>query len=287
MAAVGVKCERGRVSFDTCRECALSPLHPCGIAPALLKIVRGETGEKPDASAHTPSRLLGCFRQPILQQQNEYYIDVHHQKAALRGDLIHFGFEKMVEGDASIVTEKRVHYSVPTKYGPQDFSAQPDHIDILEESDGVAIIDIWDWKSREFGNELVRADTKHIAQIWMYAWLVTRTAEQWLGRNVEVVVRSVNICYIASNNQRIFTSLGGQEAIGKKGLVLALAPIPTVKPETIEKLIIRQIEAKVAARDKLPPILQGEAARWCFRCPVVVACGYYAEAKRIREDKAA
>lgn len=239
----------------------------------MLSVLRGDKAEDgdPTGADFTPSRLLGCFRQPILEAQYDYWVNVHWQKASLRGTLIHAGFEHIGWPGGEAIQEQRMSVVVDTAYGPQNFSAKPDLI-VIHPDD---TFDLWDWKTRDFKHELVRADTKHIAQIWMYAYIVQRYAREVLNR--QLTVRSVNICYMSWNNFRTFTSLGPGTATGKKprggeAEILELAAIPTVHADATEAFIRRQIERKIDARDNMPAPLEGDAAQWCFRCPVFRKC---------------
>lgn len=276
----GLECERGRVTIEECRTCSLDPMHPCHLPYPMLAELRGDVGDDDavDASSFTPSRLLGCFRQPILMEENDYWVKVAHQRAALRGTTLHAGLAVMPF--PRTVREQRLKVMIDTKHGPQPFTAKPDVIHNVHEEGDSVVIDIWDWKTREFGNELTQADAKHRAQVGMYAWLATQTVEQWHSQKRNVVVRSVNICYIASSTMRTFTSLGEMTQVGKKGVELTLAQIPTVEPAKIEAFIRRQIEAKIDARTALPPILEGDAARWCFRCEVAGPCGFFSQERK-------
>jgi PD-(D/E)XK nuclease superfamily len=288
---VGLKCELGLVTDDQCRACSADPLHPCGIPAPMLSILRGENNPDNDTTtglSYTPSRLLGCYRQGVLERDHDYYVDVHYQKASLRGTILHAGLDCVGWPNEKVITEKRL--SVPIYLGegqePVEFTAKPDAIVVVDEArepNGEVIVtcDIWDWKTREFkAGELLEADVKHRQQVWMYAWIVSKTSQQWYGQEATVHIRSVNIHYVGSSNFRSFSSLGpGKASITrqrpKRVEEIELAAIPTQPMEKVEKFILGRIKQKQRALTVLAPALEGQDAKWCYRCPVAVPCGFW------------
>ena len=304
MGLQGVSCEKGRVTREECLQCVRDPQHPCHIPqPMIVKFWHG-LATKPHAGAATPSRVLSCARKPFLMEQEDYWLDIHNEYASMRGEVIHAGLESFSWGDNCVVlTEKRLQTLVDTKYGTQPFTAQSDAIVVVNPNDSgdKVLVDVWDWKTTEFGHELVAADRKHIMQAWMYAWMVARNLPMMenITHQRGVQVRSVNICYISSSKSRIFTSLGPGTARGKRITgtkpqqyeELQLAQLPTLTMQQVEQFVRGRLEQRVEQRRALPvlpPVLEGDAAKWCFRCPVVGACmaRRAAEANAGEEDAA-
>lgn len=286
---VGFKCPRGNVSYETCRVCRQDPLHPCGIpGPLLEQLERQSSGDEELETEFTPSRLLGCYRVPVLTKEDNYYLNVAHAYSSLRGQLIHSGLEQLPwHAGYQTVREKRLRLHVDTQQGPQLFQAKPDMIVIHASGEEVDVpevldVDIWDWKTREFKTDMTAPDLNHIRQIWMYAYIVSKTPEQWWGNShdmPEVRIRSVNICYISSSGTRIFSSLGPGIAYVQRGRgkdrhteELALDAIPTYSLKRVERFVRERIEAKLESAETMPAALDGDDAKWCFRCPVLHAC---------------
>jgi hypothetical protein len=294
---IGFRCPRGDVSYETCRTCRRDPLHPCGIPAPLLEYLERKSSEDEERNDRiSPSRLLGCDRVPVLSKAQDYYLNVRHAFPTLRGDMIHSGLEKLVWHEG--YTQVR-EMELSTWVGTQLFQAKPDVIvvhGVGEDPDfpDYLEVDIWDWKTREFEKSQTEADLNHVRQVWMYAYIVSKTASQWwakTGRDNEqppVRIRSVNICYISSSGSRIFSSLGTGVAYvdrgrGKTAYVqeLALSPIPTYSLARVERFITERIELKTRSLTVLPRALEGDEAKWCFRCPVRHAC------LRVGEDEIA
>ena len=291
---IGLKCEMGQVTDDFCRTCRQDPLHPCGIPAPKLALLTGEGMPDNDdvtGLSYTPSRLLGCFRQGVLERDNDYYLDVHNQKASMRGTVIHAGMDALGWPGERVVSEKRIKVPIRVKGVEEsiEFTAKPDSIVIVDtdwtdwQKNGgpILIVDIWDWKTREFKpGELLEADVKHRQQVWMYAWAVSKTPEQWYGTPAVVNIRSVNIAYMSNNNDRIFSSLGPGKALIRRQRPsrmeeVELAAIPTVLLPDIERFIINRIMRKQRALTVLAAPLEGEDAKWCYRCPVAAPCGFW------------
>lgn len=307
MPQVGIKCVRGNVSFEDCETCSQNPLHPCGIPKPMLNLLQPHPSptNEPDHDSFTPSRLLGCFREPYLKNTEPYYQDVDYAYSSLRGTTLHSGMDALGwNSGMRVITEKRLHVKVNTKHGPQDFSAQPDAIVIVDSNahdcppncDPIVEVDIYDWKSREIDHDLTEADTKHRAQVWMYAWIVSQTPQQWLGTSAEVRIRSVNICYFGSSKSRMFSSLGPGRARGKRipqtkpyqYEELTLAQIPTQDLQRVGAFVRKMIEKKIEARKVVPAALTGDDAKWCFRCDVRQACYKFGEeAREVKTEEAA
>jgi hypothetical protein len=304
MPQVGIQCVRGKMSYEDCAECSKNPLHPCGIPKPMLNLLQPHPSptNEPDHDSFTPSRLLGCFREPYLKNLEPYYQDVDYAYSSLRGTTLHSGMDALGwNSGMQVITEKRLHVKVNTKYGPQEFSAQPDaivvtNIESNEFGPTLVEVDIYDWKSREIDHDLTEADTKHRAQVWMYAWIISQTPMQWFGMAVEVRIRSVNICYFGSSKSRMFSSLGPGRARGKRipqtkpyqYEELTLAQIPTQDLQRVGAFVRRMIEAKIEARKIVPAALTGDDSKWCFRCSVFAACKRFGEeAREVKTEEAA
>lgn len=282
MPRLGMSCCRGKMSDEECRACiaAHNGVTPCHIPAPFLEMMRGNDGE-PSHDSFTPSRLLGCFRQPVLMETEDFYTNVEHAWASVRGTLIHSGIEQVPYPDEKhVIREARLSTTVNTAYGPQKFSGKADCIIVHYLGDDGIEIDVWDWKTREFkSGEQIAADRNHQAQVWMYAWLAVQTVGHWWDDVVPIKVRSANIAYISSSGCRIFTSLEQPVANVTRGRganrhkeEMPLEAIRTQDLDKVGRLIRSLIEAKIRARTELPDMLEGDAAAYCFRCPVYGAC---------------
>jgi hypothetical protein len=282
---VGFRCIRGDILHDACRGCSLGE-HPCGYTADILEAMRHSSRDEPDPHAFSPSRLLGCFRQPVLMEE-PYFEDVDLAWTMMRGNLIHGSLEQMPWPMRKAIREERMEVMIDTSFGPQRFTAKPDVfvIEDLDLTNRVIHIRVVDYKTREFGHELVEADRNHQLQVNMYAWLGKQCLVNSLvgyvnGDDWTVEVDELEIIYLNLQKTRRFTSKGWLEARGKRHKVdgkweydrLDLAPIRMFPMEQVETFIRGRIERKIRARQTLPPPLEGEAAKWCFRCPVYAQC---------------
>lgn len=279
MPIVGVKCIRGKVEMKDCEQCRCDPLHQCGYPTELITFMLKKETEEPDGLEHSPSRILGCHRRAILEAREDCYFDVDYAYASLRGTLIHTGLEHVAHTD-STVAEKRVTTMVDTDYGPQPFQAKSDNIVILSEDEDDVHIKVRDWKTTgEIGHDFLKADIKHQMQVNCYAYVARQEPEQWLGRKKNVIVDELEVQYFGFTKPRRFTSKGSLPVVGKKprggeAEMLETEPIRVLPMYRVEAFIRKSIERRMRERQAatLPPPLEGEAAKWCFRCPVFAAC---------------
>ena len=279
---IGVSCVRGQILHADCRKCSLNPLHPCQYGPDVLEQMRADylnPDREPNASDFTPTRLLSCSRQAQLQGTTDYYIDIDHAYPLTRGNMVHALMERSrYPGAVRTIREQRLRTTIDTPYGPQTFSGKCDLI-IVKQLDDTEVyhVDIVDYKTKsKIGHDLVRADEEHIAQINMYAWLVTRVLPEMLG--LPVIVDCVEIEYFAMEKSRRFTSSGPLYAKGKRIVgsrpwqyeTLELSAIPLYPLALVESAIKNRIEKRLAP--ELAPILPDEQRWKCDRCPVRDLC---------------
>lgn len=268
MTVLGVLCPRGKISFEECKRCSLTADRPCNYSPDILAYMRNHDAGEPGKDAFTPSRLLGCHRQPVLMDGQDSWIDVDNAWSMTRGSIIHAGLEGLKWPGQSTVREQRVTLTVDTKYGPQPFSAKPDVIAFQSPTEFV----VWDYKTREVDHTLLRADIKHQLQVNMYAWAYAQATGY--------VPTGLEIEYIGSGRVRRFSSSGPRTDKGKRHKVdnhfvydeIVLEPVTLMDMELVGRLVRRLIEKRVEAKEVLPPVLQGDEAKWCFRCPVRNRC---------------
>jgi hypothetical protein len=281
---IGVKCPRGLILHSDCRQCALNPLHPCQYGPDVLEKMRIDylnPDREPDSTAHTPSRILGCPRQAALQQNTDWYVDVDHAYPLTRGNMVHALMEAArYPGVVQTLREQRFKTTVDTRYGPQQFSGKCDLVVVKQFEDNVWHVNIVDYKTTsKIGHDMISAQDEHVAQINMYAWLVTKELPDVLGvRKAPVVVDTLEIEYFAMEKSRRFTSAGPLQTRGKRipkthpwqYETLDLLPLPFYPLEMTERAIVRRIEQRL--QPTLAPILP-EDERWrCERCPVHDLC---------------
>ena len=186
----GVKCVRGFISHNECQKCALHPLHPCGIPADILEMMRGSSVERETSGVkYSPSTLLSCNREAILQQSNEWYVDVEGGAwYQIRGHMVHalMDTQGAYTGVLGTVREHRFSHRVETKYGSQAFMGKMDLVVLksIEEQDGVNIlhVKIVDYKSKtEITHQLDEAPKKNQMQVNLYSWLVTNSLAEYLN----------------------------------------------------------------------------------------------------------
>lgn len=289
---LGMKCSRGYISHEECRRCAVNPLHPCGLPPDLLEMMRGENSHEPDALSFTPSRLLGvCDRQTVLMGQADYYIDVDRQWSLLRGHMVHALLERSgrYPGILDVVREIRLSTSldIPLQEDTHatltsvantspsvGFTGKSDFIGLLRQEGETVYCKIVDYKTKEYipaGFTDPSQDPggqKNILQINMYKWLVERALPSALRRDVKVVVEEVELVYFDMKRVIRFTSAGDIE-YGKK----VYKALPLYDSERMEKWIVKKVQQKLRAQTVLPPVLEEYPKYWaCQRCPVQELC---------------
>lgn len=288
---LGVICPKGKVTWDECHTCSLGLIRPCGLPPEALADLHNHEDTEPDALTHSPSRLMACQRRAILMSEEyESWVNVEFAYASLRGTLVHRGMESAPIVQQSI-REERLSTTVETEYGVETFTAKSDNIvvrSIEETKKGrkkwhVAHVLIRDTKTTDVTHDLVSADTKHAMQLNLYAWIVRRELPKVLNVD-EVVVDALELNYFGQSKPRTFTSAGWGSAKGKKprgateAETLELAPIPLLPQDKLDvlvtRLVTRRVKALQARKESgaLPPVLQGDDAKWCFRCPVWNRC---------------
>ncbi len=291
---LGVKCPKGYISHADCRVCAQDPLHPCGMTPDMLELIRNENSEEPDANSFTPSRLLTvCDRQRVLQAGSDYYVDIEYAFSALRGSAFHallqqsgrypglLGDIREVRLETEIALDGRTAgsrnaslaasmFNVPRS--PAHFTGKSDFIGLLRQEGDTIYAKIVDYKTTSY---LAASFTdpnadpytaKHVLQINMYKWLVERALPKALNRDVRVVVEDLELVYFDMKREVRFTSCGDLIA-GKR----ILKAIPII--EDIQDRIVTLIKQKQRALTVLPPVLAEYPAYWaCERCSVRKYC---------------
>lgn len=277
MPQVGLHCIKGDVPHQDCRACALCSLHPCMLTPDLLERLRETRGR---GVVFSPTRLLGCHRRQVLERSVDYYSDVEDSYPLLRGNLIHQAMESTrYPGVEAVIREQQLWTTVQTCFGPQRFESTPDLIVVQRVESGVAHLKIVDYKSKnEIGHDLVAPLPDHVAQLNMYAWLVTRALPAVLGLD-GVVVDEVELMYIGSNKPRRFTSAGPLQTRGKlltrkprTYATLTLAAVPLWPVLRTERGIVRHIERMLTPSETLPPVLPEDKQWVCNYCPVAATC---------------
>ena len=235
---------------------------------------------EPGSRAFTPSRLLSCPRQAQLQEDTDYFIDVDNAYPLTRGNMVHALMESArYPGAVATIREQRFKTTVETSQGTKPFSGKCDLI-ILRQFDAdedVYHATIVDYKTiSKIGHDLTRAHDEHIAQVNMYAWLVTKELPKSLWK--PVIVDTLEIQYYAMEKARRFTSAGPLQAKGKRIVgrrpweyeTLELAPIPLYSLDLVELAIRNRVEQRL--EPELAPILPDEERWKCDRCPVRDLC---------------
>lgn len=285
MAQIGVRCIRGLVSHDDCRQCSTDPLHPCMLPSDVLELMRQkETDYHADPNAFSPTGLLDCDRKGVLLHRGDWFTDVEQAWPMTRGTLTHAVMEanKDYPGAVGVIREHVMETMVDTRYGPQRLIGKPDLVVVLKDEADSVTVKIVDYKTTsEIKHDLTAAKPDHVRQINMYAYLVSRWLSEHLKRPVTVTVAELEVVYLDFKKVRRFTSVGPLVTKGKRLSMtpltyadLELEPIHIFEPGTVEKGVRRMIEAKIAARDQLPPAYEMDDENYwkCRYCPVQEAC---------------
>lgn len=298
--SIGVKCPRGLVKHEDCRQCALTVSRPCHLTPDILETMRDSERDLPERT-YTPTMLLGCDRQHILQagrnSNNEgYYLDIENAWPLLRGSMVHALMENEATAYPGVllpIREVRLSTTVSTAYGTFQFAGKPDVVVILDISqDKVAYVDIIDYKStNEIKHEKLAASPEHQMQVNMYAWLVHRELPAYLADENNwpvgispylvdrVEINSLQILYADMKRTRLFISDETRKDKGKlinrnprEHETLTLEPIHRLEADEIEQWVKMRIEDMERGKEGLPQMLP-EDSRWmCVRCQVKDAC---------------
>lgn len=286
MAQLGVYCPRGTIGWEECLgSCAHNPLRPCDYTADILNMMRRDYSDKdaePGVESFTPTRLLGCARQPVLMGESDYYVDVEQAYPATRGNMIHALMEKAVyPGVLTTIRERRYSTTVMTKYGPQPFSGKADLVVVKSIRDGVIRVKIVDYKTtNKIGHDMLEAKLDHQLQINMYAWLAAQELPELLDLpNHRVEVEELEIIYVSIEKKRRFTSAGELRRRGKRLTVkpltydtITLKALPLWGLKQTGKYIRAKIEERIEAEVRLPDILEGDDAWLCNYCPIFDVC---------------
>ena len=295
MSQCGVHCVRGYIDHDDCRKCSADPLHPCGLTPDVLEGMREDPNSRhADPDAFSPSMLLDCDRRAALTMGHDWYIDIESGWKMLRGTMVHALIQDYrYPGAVGVIRETEMETTIQTAYGPQRMTGQPDVVVVkrlYHNGEGLhAVVGIIDYKSTgEIGHDLVEAKRDHQRQINFYAWLVRRwLPEHYHAEKMTVEVDEITIQYLDFKKFRRFTSAGPLQAKGKRlnrsapyqYETLDLAPLVLYPDDVVEANIRLMIEAKLEARETLPPAYEpGDEDYWrCMFCPVREMCGELTE----------
>lgn len=296
---VGVILGGERLTWDDAYERAQDPLRAWPYPPDMLQLMQidyTDPDREPDVDSFTPTRIMSCHRQAVLQSDSDYYIDADQAWPMVRGHMVHALMEKAsYPGALTAIREQRMRTWVETKYGPQLFTAKPDLIvvnsidpadspDCYERDEDVPLeihIKVVDYKSKnEIKHELTRVAFEHELQVNMYGWVASRELPRIMDLpRTRVVVDEVEIVYCDMSKVRRFTSAGYLSARGKMLTrkpktyeTLQLEPIRLWSLDKIGRFVQRRIEQRIAAKDELPPVLPDEEAWRCNYCPVRELC---------------
>jgi CRISPR/Cas system-associated exonuclease Cas4 (RecB family) len=210
----------------------------------------------------------------------DWFQDIDAAFPLLRGNLIHQAMETTrYPGSEGVLREKQLWTTVDTCYGPQRFESTPDLLVIQRVEGEVAHVKVVDYKSKsDIGHDLTAALPAHVAQVNMYAWLVTRALPAVLDME-SVVVDEVEVMYIGSNKPRRFTSAGPLQTRGRMLTrkprtyeVLTLAKLPLWSMARTQKGVVAHIERMLTPTDTLPPVLPEDEQWRCLSCPVNAVC---------------
>jgi CRISPR/Cas system-associated exonuclease Cas4 (RecB family) len=240
---------------------------------------RRETGEEKEV-VYSPTRLLGCHRRAVLEASTDFYTDIDDSYPLTRGNMVH----AMMEGAAypyaiGVMRERRIWVDVETKHGVAKFGGKPDVVVFKgRDEDGRLLAKVVDYKSKvEVTHDLVAAQDDHVAQVNMYAWLVSQVYSAEYG--APVVVDELEVMYCGLNKPRRFTSAGTLETRGKMltrspktYATLTLAAIPLWPLEKTALAVRRRLTRLLSPRNGLPERLPEEKQWMCNSCPVNKVC---------------
>ncbi len=258
MPEKGVKCPLGDVTWAKCEKCRVSPKKVCHIPVPMLNTMRQH-----ESITYSPSRLLACDRQFILERHYEFYTDIDHAYAALRGTVFHAGMDALSTGG---VKEKRLVDG--------EFSGKPDVYWTETDKKGNTLITVHDYKTvSTLSPSMTEAVIPHQIQVNLYAYLIALTVPN-------PVVKELQIIYFDMKRVRIFSSMPGRYAI-EKGERIELQEIKVKPWEWDERFIGKRIaerkqhDANFAATGELPKQLPRDEQWKCSRCAVHGICADY------------
>jgi hypothetical protein len=238
------------------------------------------------AGTFTATMLLGCDRQSVLMAgDKDYFVDPDDEWPKIRGHMVHALMENAPDTPGYIKDIREVRFMVPvvTSQGIYYFAGKPDLIRLKRIEDGVAIIDIVDYKSTsEIGHDKLAASEEHQMQVNMYCWLVAQELPKYLKEKLDISVDSVEvenieIFYADMKKTRRFVNEYYLKAKGKRIKfnpltydTLELLPMQLLPLEIVEEWVCERIEEKL--QPELPPVL-GEDKSWmCYRCVAKEEC---------------
>jgi len=194
---VGVRLRGKTYTWDEAFALAQDPERPWHLTPDMLELLRidySDPDREPGVESFTPTRIMNCHRQSVLMDEVDYYTDAEKSWPLVRGHMVHALMEgARYPGVLNYTREKRMRHYIPTKYGPQLFTAKPDllvvkRIDQVEKTrqnaKGVyepsgssmrALLKVVDYKSKNgIKHELTAPSYENSLQVNMYGYVASQ-----------------------------------------------------------------------------------------------------------------
>ena len=271
---VGVRLGGECLTWDDAFERCKDPLRPWPYTPDMLDLLRidyEDPDREPGVESYTPTRILKCHREAVLEERTDYYVDPDSSWPLVRGHMVHALMERAhYPGALMTVREQRMRTALQTAYGPALFTGKPDLI-VVNRIDSAphegcadAIhIKVVDYKSKsEIKHDLLSVIYDHELQVNMYAWVASRELPALLDLpGAEVVLDELEIDYVDMSRVRRFTSAGWLHDRGKRlnrtkpyrYETIELAPIHIWPLESVGRFVRKRIEERIEAHEVLPP----------------------------------
>jgi hypothetical protein len=303
---IGVRLRGKNYTWENAFALAQDPTRPWHLTPDMLELLRidySDPDREPGVESFTPTRIMNCHRQSVLMEEVDYYTDAEKSWPLVRGHMVHALMEgARYPGALNYTREKRMRYSIPTKYGPQLFTAKPDLLVVLrvdsETTPPIAHFKVVDYKSKNgIKHELTAVTYENSLQVNMYGYIASQNPAihsergKYLGQlsdilglpgDTEFVVDELEIVYVDMARVRTFSSAGWRTDTGKRlnrsqpyeYETLNLEPIRLWSPEKVGRFIARRIEERIDAKTHVPACEYADTEKdyLCNYCPVSNLC---------------
>jgi hypothetical protein len=283
MTQIGFNCPvYGPVLHDECRACSVDEnRHVCMYPPPVLENMREQVSTERDG-IYSPTQLTGCFRQQVLLSSEDYYADPNDLYAMQKGTLTHTGLATLdYPGALWTLSEERLYIKVQTKYGEVRYGGKPDLVVVKKVENETIRALLIDWKTTDSLSHDTTVSDDYIMQINQYKLILESEPENKFYEPVfdyPVKVDEMEL-YVLGRRAKRFSSLISLKTKGK--LIdrvnkvheeIELEKIPVLSNEDTAQWVVKRIEERIEANDKLPPVLGPEDNWKCNYCPVRKSC---------------
>lgn len=249
MAATGVRCVRGEMTFEACTACRAHYEQECGYPYEYLDSLKG-----PDRDPENPTvtMLLGCERSAVLHEEAPYWKNVEYNYAAWRGTMVHEGIYHTAGAQQEPFVFREIRVS--TSIDGMTVTGKPDWF-MLDA--GRTHLTVRDYKT--VSKVTAEPNILHQIQVNCYALLIANDC-RLVSSDPYPVVDELEIIYMDSSKSRSFTSRRGEIKI---------------KPYEWTEEFLRKRLTAWHLNKAAPPVL-GYSDRWkCKRCDVLTECAVF------------